>query len=329
MGRMNTRASIFAASFFYGFYGLAFAPQPADADGWPQRAVHLIIPSGPGSSVDVAARLFAERLGDRWKQPVVVENRPGAEGIIGVNAFINMHDDHALLASFAGPMSVLPVTMEKLPYDPARDLVPISSMTDNFATVASANALNIGSLSELVAAARAQPARLNYHAAAGAFPIVFAGFLKAAGIDMVPVSYRESIFSTQDLVEGRIQIVMTALTNVLPQAQAGKVRLLAVTNKQRSPLVPEVPTALEAGHPDLSFEAFSGFFGSHDMPTARCDRISEDVRAVAADPNIGDRLAALGLVARGSTPAEFSAAIDEQRSRMTSIMRLIGSKAGR
>src|SRR5437660_1303710 len=102
---------------------------------------------------------------------------------------------------------------------------------DIFATVATPASFHAGSLAELVTIARAQPGKLNYHAAPGAFPIVFAGFLKRAGLDMVPVSYRESILSTQDLVEGRIQIVMTPLTNVLPQAQVGKVRLLAVTNK--------------------------------------------------------------------------------------------------
>jgi tripartite-type tricarboxylate transporter receptor subunit TctC len=300
---------------------------PAAAEEWPQRVVRLVVPSGPGSSVDVGARLFAERLADRWKQPLVVENRPGAEGIIGVNAFVNMRDDHALLVSFAGPISVLPVTQDKLPYDPVHDLVPISSSTDNFATVAAATASwRIGSLSELVSLARSQPGKLNYHAAPGAFPILFAGFAKGAGLDMIPVSYRESVMSTQDLVEGRIQIVMTALTNLLPSAQAGNVRLLAVTNKVRSPLAPEVPTAVEAGFSELTFEAFSGFFGSRNIPAARRDRISADVRAVAADRLISDRLTAVGLIAHGSTSAEFAAAIEEQRSRMASIVKLIGGK---
>ena len=301
-------------------------PTPVDAEAWPQRTVHLIVPTGPGSSVDIGARLFARRLADRWKHPVIIENRPGAEGVIGVSAFVNMHDDHALLVSFAGPISILPVTQDKLPYDPVHDLVPISSSTDNFATVAAAASWKIGSLSELVSLARAQPGKLNYHAAPGAFPILFAGFAKGAGLDMIPVSYRESIMSTQDLVEGRIQIIMTALTNVLPQAQAGKVRLLAVTNKSRSPLAPEIPTAIEAGYPDLTFEGFSGFFGSRDIPPAQRDSVSADVRAVAADPAVSDRLAAVGLIAHGSTSAEFAAAIEEQRNKMASIMKLIGGK---
>src|SRR5712671_3122309 len=305
--------------------GLALA-SPAGAEAWPQRAIHLIVPSGPGSSVDVGARLFAERLADRWKRPVVVENRPGAEGIIGVNAFVNMHDDHTLLVSFAGPMSVLPVTQEKLPYDPVRDLVPISSSTDNFGTIATSVSLKVVSLSELITTARVQPGKLNYHATPGAFPILMAGFAKSAGIEMVAVSYRESILSTQDLVEGRIQIAITTLTNVLPQALAGKVRLLAVTNKVRSPLAPDVPTAIEAGFPELSYESFSGFFGARDIAPALRDQISADVRAAAADPAIAERLATVGLIAHGSTPAEFSAAIAAQRAQMASIAKLIGAK---
>jgi len=206
--------------------------------------------------------------------------------------------------------------------------VPISSNTDNFATVATAASLKVGSLAELVAMARSEPGKLNYHAAPGAFPILFAGFARSAGLDMVPISYRESILSTQDLVEARIQIVMTPLTNLLSQAQAGKVRLLAVTNKIRSPLAPDVPTAVEAGYPELSFEAFSGFFGTRDIAPALRDRISADVRAVATDPAIAARLATVGLVAHGSTPAEFPPAIAEQRAQMASIAELIGIRPG-
>ena len=322
----KTRIGVFFACVVAG---LSLAAHAVQAETWPQRTVRVIVPTGPGSSVDVGARLFADRLAKRWNHSVVVENRPGAEGIVGVSAFVNMRDDHTLLVSFAGPMSVLPVMQEKLPYDPANDLVPISTVSDNFATVASSGSLNVGSLSDLVRMAHAQPGKLNYHAAPGAFPLLFAGFLRNAGLDMVSVSYRESILSTQDLVEGRIQVVITPLTNVLPQTQTGKVRLLAVTNKYRSPLAPAVPTAIEAGYPDLRFEGFSGFFGPRTITPELRDRISADIQAVAADPTIADRLSAAGLRVRSSTPAEFANAIAEQRAQMTSIVKLIGSKAAR
>src|SRR5260221_13831430 len=189
----KTRIGVFSACVMAG---LSLAAHVVEAETWPQRTVRVIVPTGPGSSVDVGARLFADRLAKRWNHSVVVENRPGAEGIVGVSAFVNMRDDHTLLVSFAGPMSVLPVTQGKLPYDPVRDLVPISSVSNNFATVAVTASLSARSLSELVTMARAQPGKLNYHAAPGAFPIVFAGFLRNAGLQVTSVSYRESILST-------------------------------------------------------------------------------------------------------------------------------------
>src|SRR5262245_57204326 len=162
------------------------------AEQWPQRAVRLIVPFGAGSGPDFAGRLFADRLSERWKQPVVVENRPGADGLIGTAAFVNLRDDHVLLFSAAAPLSVLPVLQEKLPYDPARDVMPISAAADTFGAVAVSASLPVGSLAELVTLARSRRGQLNYHALAGAFPILFAGFSKSADIDMAYISYRET-----------------------------------------------------------------------------------------------------------------------------------------
>jgi tripartite-type tricarboxylate transporter receptor subunit TctC len=298
---------------------------PAIADSWPQRPVRIVVPVGAGGGPDLTARLFAERLAQRWKQPVVVENRPGADGLTGVSGFAGMRDDHVLLFFAAAPISSFPVIYDKLPYDP-RDLVPIASATDTFLTVAASASLEIRSLAELVAFARARPGSLNYNPVAGALPYVFAGFLKGAGLDMVLVPYREYSLAAHDLAEGHIQVMISTMTLVLPQARAGKVRLLAVTNSKRAPIAPEVPTATEAGYPDLAFEGLLGFFGTRDMPSELRDRISADIREVASDPAIADRLAAVGQIARGSTGTEFAAAIEAQRAQIASIVQSIGLK---
>src|SRR3954470_23576670 len=179
--------------------GAALAAEP-----WPQRTVRLIVPFGSGSGPDVAARLYAERLAaeSRWKRPVIVENRPGAEGLIGVTAFAGMRDDHALLFSPAAPISVFPFTQAKLGYDPARDFVPIALAVDTFGSISVPASLKIDSLSDLVALARAQPGKLNWTAGGGAFPTLLAGFAKTAGLDVVQVSYREQNLAIQDLAEG-------------------------------------------------------------------------------------------------------------------------------
>jgi tripartite-type tricarboxylate transporter receptor subunit TctC len=304
--------------------GLIALSAAVRAEPWPQRSVRLIVPFGSGSAPDVAARLYAERLNARWKRPVIVENRPGAEGLIGVSNFAAQRDDHALLFSPAAPISVFPFTHDKLTYDPARDFVAISSGMDTFGSVSISASLKAGSLAEFVRLVQAQPGKFNWSAGGGAFPTLLAGFAKTADLDMVHVSYRDQSLAIQDLSEARIHVFATTLTALLPFAKAGKIRILSVTNKRRAPIAPEVPTAVESGYPELEFEGLVGFFGWRDMPAMLRDRISADVRAIAADPVVGERFAAAGQIVRGSTPAGFAEAIEEQRAKIGAIVRLVG-----
>jgi tripartite-type tricarboxylate transporter receptor subunit TctC len=297
----------------------SYAPVPA-AEMWPQRPVRVIVPIGAGSGTDVAARLFAERLAERWKQPAFVENRPGADGLIGTAAFAATRDDHTLLYWNASVFTLYPLLQQKLPYDPHRDVVPISITTENAFVIAASKQSKLDSLRALSSAARSQPGRLNYNAGGGEAPYLFAGFLKNAGIELTLVPYRETTLALQDLAEGRLDILVPLLTSVLPLAQAGKVQLLAVTGRQRSPIASEVSTAMEQGFPDGEFDGLTGIFGPRGTPDDRRDRIAADIRAVAADPSFVERLTVLGQTVRGSTPAEFTAAIDERYAKMVAIV---------
>jgi tripartite-type tricarboxylate transporter receptor subunit TctC len=304
---------------------LMISTAPSDAQPWPQRPVQMIVPVAPGSSPDVAARVFAERLGMRWGKAVTVENRPGADGLIGTAAFAAAHDDHVLLFSFAAPITVYPVIQEKLSYDPVHDLLPVAAAVETFGTISIPASLPITTLSELVTFARSRPGQLNWATGGGAFPILMAGFIKSAGLEMVQVPYRNQNLAIQDMAEGRIQVFATPMTAILPSVQAGKIRVLAVTNKKRSPLWPDIPTATESGYPDLAFEGLIGVFAPRGTPDDRRERISADIRAIAADQVVAKRLGATGQIVRGgSTPAEFAADIEEQRSRISGIVRLIG-----
>jgi len=307
---------------------LGLTATPSLSQPWPQRTVHLILPLGAGGMPDAAARLFAERLAEHWKQPVIVENRPGADGLIGVTAFINLRGDHAMLFSISGPITTLPLVHEKSPYDPARDLVPIASAADSFVAIAASASSNIGSLEELVTRARVQPGKLNYYAGAGALPYLFAGFFKSAGLDLVLVPYRESSPALSDLGEGRLHVAVSSMASLRAPADTGKVRYLAVTNKTRAPIAPAVPTAAEAGYPELAYDGLLGLFGSRDISTERRDRIAADLRVIAAEPAVANRLAALGMVARFSGPAEYSASLAKERAKMETIVKSIGHKAG-
>jgi tripartite-type tricarboxylate transporter receptor subunit TctC len=320
------RRTLAAAAAF--IVAVAVAPeshaQPSSIQAWPQKAVKLILPLGPGSATDVTARLFAQRLSERWGQPVVVENRPGPDGLVAVSAFVNAHDEHTLLFSIGGPVTINPAAHATLPYDPDRDLVPIASASDSFLAVAVNASLGVSTIDELIALARAQPGKLSWAATPGLPQFIFAGFAKSAALDMVQVSYRDFTPAFQDVVENRIQVVATGLLPLLPQAQAGKIKLLVVTNRERSPAAPELATAREIGHPELSADGFQGFFGWRGMPDALRDRIAADVRAVGADAALGQKLGVLGQAVRTGTPADFAAMIAEQRAKIAAIAQAIG-----
>jgi tripartite-type tricarboxylate transporter receptor subunit TctC len=292
------------------------------AQSWPQRTVRVIVPLPPGTAVDVSARLFAEHLSTRWRQPVVVENIAGADGILAAKEFVGKRDDHTLMYSFAGLITINPLLYEKLPYDPARDLVPIAMSSENFLVVAASAKMQVGSLDDLVKLARSRSAKLNWAATAGLPYFAYAGFLRNVGIEMVYVPYRDFNPALTDLGEGRIEVASAALNQLLPHSQAGRASLLAVLNKTRSPMAPSVPTAAEAGYPDLAFDGVTGFFGWRDMPSGLRDRIAADIRAVAENPAVSDRLPPLGIVARSSTPSEFSAAIE---AKVAAIAAAVGT----
>lgn len=303
---------------------LLFSMASSLAQPWPQRPLRMIVPIAPGSSPDVAARLFGEQLGIRLGKAVIVENRPGADGLIGTAAFAAAHDDHVLLFSFAAPLSVYPVIQEKLSYDPIRDVLPVSVAVETFGTISVPASLPVTTLRELVEFARARPGQLNWSTGGGAFPILVAGFIKAAGLQMAHVPYANQNLAIQDLAEGRIHVFATPMTAVMPLAQAGKLRVLAVTNKTRSPVWQKIPTVKEAGYPELAFEGLIGLFAPRDTPGDRRERIASEIRAIAADPAVATRLGATGQIVRGSTPAEFAAEIDDQRSRISAAVNLVG-----
>lgn len=294
---------------------------PCRSETWPQHVVRIILPLPAGSGTDLAARLFAERLAERWKQSVIVENVPGADGILGVTRLVGSHDHHTLLFSFAGPITINPLIHNHLPYDPVRDMVPIVSAIDNFFAIAASSSLGIDSIDGLVARARKEPGKLDWTATAGLPQYIFTALQKSAGLEMTYVPYREISLALQDLSESRVQVVAAGVSILLPQVQSGKVRLLMVTSSRRSPLAEDVPTAAEAGHPELLFEGIVGFYGWRDIALDLKERIAADVRAVAADSALATRLRSVGVAVRVGTTAEFVAEIEDQRAKLAPILR--------
>jgi len=295
------------------------------AQSWPQRPVRFILPLGPGSGTDIAARLFAERLAQRWGQPVVVENRPGGDSFVAIGAFLAANDDHTMLFAGMGTFTAHPYLHEKLPYD-MRDIVPVAGTSNIVVALAVPTSLNLASMAELVARARAEPGKLNAATVPGVTDFIFSGFLKETGIAITRVPYRDITQALGDLAEARLQLMSASLTIVRPQVETARVKLLAVTSRARVPIAPAIPTVAEAGFPILELEGLIGLYGARSMTAALRERIAADVRAVAADPAIAARLEPLGQVVNATTPDEYEAAIEEQRAKVAAIARLLGVK---
>src|SRR5262245_4327961 len=306
---------------------LAIAAPAAFAQAWPQRTVRLMVPLPPGSGTDIVGRLLAERLSQRWGQPLVVENRQGADGIPAVTAFLAARDTHILLLSGAGIISVNPLIHERLPYDPANDLVPIAPVSDNFLGVSASAIAQAETLHDLIKIAKAQPGKLNWAATPGAPFYAVLALFKSAGIDMQQVSYRDFGPALQDFNTGRLHVAATGVPLLVPHHQAGTAKLMFVTNQERSPQAPDVPTAREAGYPDLTFEGTVGIYGWRDMPQSIQKRVSNDVQAIAGDAAFRDRVAKAGSAVRTGSAAEFAASIEDQRSKIADIHKTIPPSA--
>jgi tripartite-type tricarboxylate transporter receptor subunit TctC len=286
---------------------------------WPERTVRLITPAPPGGSPDVVARLFAEKLSIRWKANVIVENRPGADGMIAIQAILGASDGHTLLVAPSGVVTVTPA-MRQVPNN-AEDLRPLSTAAVDFLAVAVPATSPIRSLADLIAAAKERPGALNWFASSGAPAMAFGEFVRKNQLDMVFVPYKGGPEAVRDLSESRIEVSLVPLAAALALTQAGRLRLIAITNPESAPIAPDVPTALGTGHPELAIQGVIGFLAPRSMPGLVQKQISGDVQAVANDPEIRSRLEMAGQIARGSSPDDYGRYLDEQRQHWDRVAR--------
>ncbi|MFL5088936.1 MAG: Bug family tripartite tricarboxylate transporter substrate binding protein [Xanthobacteraceae bacterium] len=315
----------FGARMMLWALGVIFALSwgQAQAQTWPQRPVKIIVPLGPGAGVDITARLLGDQLGARWGQSVVIDNRPGGDGAVAMTAFTAAQDDHTLLMSPTSSFTHHPWLYDKLPYDPL-DLVPIARVSNTIVAIVVPSSSPIHSLADLVTMARAEPGKLNWATITGFFDFMFEAFLKKANLQMARVPYRNTVQAANDLAEGRIHVMMAAYAIIRPLVDSGKLRILAFTARERAAAAPDVPTAAEAGEPDLSIDGLVGLFGPRNLPGGTADRIATDVRDLLTDSTIVSRLTATGQVVNFGTAAEFSAAIDLQRTQAAEAGKLLG-----
>lgn len=277
----STRSVLMAVAVGLGA-ACAWTPS-ARQEEWPIRPVRVIVPFGAGTSSDLVARLFAPLLAERWQRSVVVDNRPGGDGVAGAQAFVGANDQHALLFAPSGLVTTNPLLHERLPYDPVRDLVPIAAAVRPSIGIAAAKSAQAGSLSELVALARRRPNAYLWAATPGLPELVFRAFLALEQLQMKHVAYRDIASAVHDFSTGRIHLMVAALPTMSSPLETGAARLLAVTNSARVLAAPDVPTAKEAGYPALTVDGLFGFFGWREMSVDLRDRIAADIRHAAED----------------------------------------------
>jgi len=288
----------------------------ADA-AWPTQTVRFIVPVLAGGGVDVAARVYAEALSVQWKQPVVVENRAGADGVIGVRAMLASRDGHTFLFAPSFVAAGIEIVQSNLPYDPARDVVPIAAVVGEILGITVPASQGPKTFDELIARARA--GRLTYSAPPGVSNLLAAALLKRAGASMIYVPYRSIIAALPDLTENRIQMASLPMTLTVSQVRAGKLRVLTVSDAWQ--LAPDARTFAQLGHGELSYSAALGLYGAKSLAPALRDRIARDMLAVAKDPKIDARLHDMGFVRVALGPEEFSVRLAKQRERWTELAR--------
>ena len=298
---------------------------------YPGKPVRIVLPSSPGNSSDIMARLLADRLSQTWGQPVVVENRPGADGRIAAEAVArSAPDGHTLFLPNAGVITINPALFGRMPYDPIKDFAPITQIATIVIVLVAHPGVAANSVRELVALAKAKPGTLHYASAGNSAGIPYlAGALlrDKSGVDVVHVPYKANAQAAQDLLGGQIEFMYDTLAATLPHIKSGKLKALAIVGSQRSRVLPAVPTLTEAGYPGTEGDAWAGLFAPAGTPKAVVDKIHADVIAVLRQTEVRERLTALGLDVVGNRPDEFAAVIKADTAKWAGVIRANNIKA--
>lgn len=282
---------------------------PAQAQGYPTKPITLVVPFTPGGTTDIIGRIVADGLGKRLGQPLVVDNRGGAGGNIGAAAVAQAKPDgYTLLLGYNGTNAINPSLYKKLSWDPLKSFDPISMVARVNNVVIVHPSLPIQTLPDLVAYAKAHPGELNYGSAGAGSIFHLAGemFQQLTGVRMAHVPYKGAAPALTDLMGGQVQVMFATIPAALPFIKAGKLRAIAVTGPQRSPLFPELPTAGEAGYPSMVVDSWFAVFAPKGLPADAQASLSKAIREVVSDPAITKKMAEQGAQAMDSTPAELT-----------------------
>lgn len=307
---------------------LLLAAQLANAQWTPNRAIRLIVPYSTGTATDTLSRAVAQKLSESFGQQVVVDNQPGANGIVGTEAVAKAPKDGYTLGMIAANHVVTPALYPKLPYDTIRDFTPVTILGAVPFILVVHPSVPANSVKELVALAKARPGQLLYSSAGNGSPPHLAGELmkSLAGVDIVHVPYKGMAPGLTDLIAGQVSLMFPAISAGLPQAKAGKIRALAVTSLKRSPAAPDLPSMDEAGLKGYEVYSWIGIMGPSGLPKDIVTRLHSEGMRVIKLPDIVQRFGSLGIDIIGNTPEEFARTMQSDLVKFGKLVKASGAK---
>ncbi|HYG56274.1 MAG TPA: tripartite tricarboxylate transporter substrate binding protein [Burkholderiales bacterium] len=312
-----------------GLAAAAFA-QPAFPQSYPSKPLRMVVGFPPGGANDIVARIVANRLTEALGQSVVVENRPGASGVIGAEAVAKAAPDgYTLFLGSTGTNSIAPSLNAKLPYDPVNGLSPIGLVGVAPSALVVSASVPAQNVREFVALAKSRPGKLTY-ASSGAGTTLHLGgelFKQLAGVDLLHVPYKGNAQALNDLIGGQVDMIISALPPALPLASAGKVKILGVATRERLRAAPELPTVAEQGVPGYEMSTWYGVFATGGSPAEAIERVSAELRKAIADPKVREQIASQGVDPQSSSPEEFRTLVREEIAKWARVIKAAGIKA--
>jgi tripartite-type tricarboxylate transporter receptor subunit TctC len=308
-------------------YAILCAAAGASAQTYPSKPIRIVVGFPPGGGNDIIARMVGAKMQESWGQPVVIENKPGANSIIAAEFVAkSAADGYTLLVNATGGMSVNPVLYAKLPYDPLKDFVPIS-MVGSFPLVLVVNpAVPVNSVSELVAYAKANPGKLNYSAGSTAFQVATEMFKQMTGVDVRHIPYKGSAASITALIAGDVQMTIVDTPPLVPQLKGGKVRAIAVTSAKRSAAMPDLPAIAESV-PGYEMVLWIGVFAPAGTAREVAEKLNAEVVRIVGLPDIREKLAGLGVEPLGNTSEQVADWIRREIARYGPVVKAANIKA--
>ena len=319
---LNRRSTLNRLAVAALIIGGCAAPATAQ-EAWPAKPVRFVVPFAAGGSTDVIARMVAQKLSTKWGQPVVIENKLGAGGSVGADAVAKSPADGHTLLFHSGAVAINPHVYKRMPFDTEKDLLPVTNVAGGPMIIVVPDRSPIKSLKELITLAKQKPGSVNFGSAGVGSQVHLAGenFARAARVDITHVPYKGEAIAYNDLIAGQLQMMVGNFAAASALLGPGRLRALAVTGKTRSPQLPDVPTAAQAGLPDFENTAWFGLFAPAGTPKDVVAKIERDTAAVLRDTEVKARLYVQGMQPIGNTSAEFAEQMRKESSHWAALVK--------